>query len=301
MTHEGKSIPVGVRTDNTCCITCRKCGAERCDAAYELVTEGRCCEHSSEPNHTGLCVTSCCACPPLGNVCATLDTGGTCPSVDGMEITLTQSAGVTICSGENPMTRAGGVMCYPESPVVGTLKTGIQEFNNNYEKWGFSGLICDGLTVAGCSETTAGEFVKISLCCCDMCNEHSTVPGVTGADDNSCSYRLTFEWMEHEVDGEDQLCTCPEGGHGGAIHLVPTCTSETPDCSILYWDLTHEVGNCGTGTVAGGGQSDFLLRYELSNREAEGGGWWNCDCCQNGEGASDNDVEITVTITAGDC
>jgi len=189
------------------------------------------------------------------------------------------------------------VLCYPDSDpaLIGTLKTGIQEQNNNYEKWGFSGLICDGLTVPGCGETTAGEFVRISLCCCDICNESSTVP-TTGADDNTCSYRLTFEWEEHEVDGVDQLCTCPDGG---SAHLVPTCESEL-QCFNLEADLTHEAGTCGTGTVEGGGQGDFLLRYELASRDG-GMGWWNCDCCQNGDGASDNDVVITVTITAGEC
>jgi len=66
----------------------------------------------------------------------------------------------------------------------------------------------------------------------------------------------------------------------------------------LHWDLTFEAGTCYNPAEDGVGANTFLLVYELAARSFEGG-WWNCDCCQNGIGVADNDVDLTVTIVEG--
>lgn len=309
--HEGKSIPVGVQTDNQCCICCDQCWDNNCINMFELITEGRCCGHSnaSDPSvpegqamHTGLCPSSCCACPPTGDLCMTLDTGGTCPTIDGMEITLTPSVGLGLCSGENPVDR-DNEPCYLDLGI-GTLQTGIQKQWNGYEKWGFSGIICNGLTVAGCSETTVGEKIKVSLCCCDICNQSISVTSANKSDCHSCSYRLTFEWERHIPNPAsvlDDFCSCPEpDSYGDVDQMIPACDSVGPiSCPQPWWDFEFAGGTCPTGNPSPG--RPFLLSYELGAPRAAEGGWWNCDCCQNGYGAGDNDVEITVTIVDGTC
>jgi len=198
-------------------------------------------------------------------------------------------------------------MCYPGAGVPATLHSlisGIQDSApNQYEKWGYMGIICDGLTVAGCDTVTAGEKIKVSLCCCDVHNEHINATILTPADCHTCSYRLTFEWERH-VDNPsadlDDFCSCPEPDEYGAVQqIIPTCETAGPpiDCSATYLDLTFESGTCPTGNPSP--DTPFLLHYELRTTVNDKRGWWNCDCCQNGIGASDNDVVIEVTIVEG--
>ena len=298
-----KFIPVGVSTDNECCICCDSCWA---GAPGGDVIPAPCDPETDPGCDAGPCPRSCCPCPPLGSLCMTLDTDGVCPHVDGMEITLTTGVGVAICSGDNPLSRDGMVMCYP--PGAGydgaTLQTGIQQQNNNYEKWGFQGLICNGKIYGDChtypySSPTVGEYVNISLCCCDVVDEWIVVTENNKADCHTCSYRLTFEWQKRAgKDGASDLCTCPMDVDQ---HVVPACSEGTDpvDCTEMNWDLTFGTGVCPSSTV-NPTPKEFLLVYELAHRNGEGG-WWNCDCCRNGNGVGDNNVRITATIVAEEC
>jgi hypothetical protein len=279
-----KDILFGPRTNNECCVCCDKCW-----------------DNKPLDANSG-CPRSCCTCPPLNDLCMTLDTAGLCPTVDGMEITLSKDVGVALCSGENPTSRDGQIKCYEYNPVS-TLKSGIQGYINEYEKWGYAGIICDGLTVAGCDTVTAGEKLKVSLCCCNEPDEHINATILTPADCHTCSYRLTFEWERH-VDNpesdEDDFCSCPEPDSYGAVEqIIPTCETAGPpiDCAITYLDLTFENGTCPTGNPSP--DTPFLLHYELRTTVNDKRGWWNCDCCQNGIGPADNDVVLGVTIVEG--
>ena len=284
-----KDILFGPPTNNECCVCCDKCW-----------------DNKPLDANSG-CPRSCCTCPPLNDLCMTLDTAGLCPTVDGMEITLSKDVGVALCSGENPTSRAGMIECYP-APAAGasSLVSGIQGYNNEYEKWGFSGVVCDGLTIDGCSETpTLGEKIKISLCCCDMADENINATIATPADCHTCSYRLTFEWVPwiEYTPGNFKFCSCPseEDEFGNLNQMVPTCESAGPpiDCHPDNWaDFSLDSGTCPTGNPSP--DTPFLLHYTLDQPSSPyARGWWNCDCCQNGYGPGDNTAEVSATIVEG--
>jgi len=285
--------------ENECCVCCDKCWDNQ-----PLTANG-------SPDELA-CPQSCCTCPPLNDLCLTLHVPQ-CPTVDGMEFTLTKSMGVKICSGENIPSRMGGIECYPSAPEGSpTLLSGIQLGlvggngtkvaggpPNEYEKWGFSGIICDGLTIDGCDVTTSGEKVKISLCCCDMADEQINATIANPADCHTCSYRLTFEWVpwiEYAVGASTDFtyCSCPSTSPE-LTHMVPICGSTDPiTCKSTPWaDFSLDEGKCPTGNPSP--DTPFMLAYTLD----QCCGWWNCDCCQNGYGPSDNTAELSATIVEG--
>jgi len=264
------------------------------------------------PIHTGLCPASCCACPPLGDLCLQLSvyendlTTQICPTVHGTEFRLTaRPYGVDICSGENPATRVNLIDCYPSPTPYSdmTLKNGIQMYNNDWEKWGWRGTICDGLTIPDCDSTTQGEILKISLCCCDRPNEVIRATAATKADCHTCSYRLTFEWEARDPPHGgigDGYCTCPDKGNGDedcaeegdvAAQIVPSMDTADPldPPDPVECDFDFMIGQCLTGNPSPG--KPFLLQYVFPER------WWNCDCCQNGCTHLDDNVNLVATIT----
>jgi len=315
---EGKDIVVGPRVDNECCTCCDKCWGQdadtgstaQCTAMYPAGNlPHNCC------NHTGNCPTSCCACPATGNLCLTISCPQ-CPTVDGMEFNLRQDMGLCICSGEVPTTD-GNVPCYYESVINGgvhTIKTGIQEYNNVFEKWGWTGVICRGLPTAGINADgsdcagdpgdpgkTRGEGLEISLCCCDTCGEKLNNTDVNPSDCHTCNYQLFLKWMSWTAS--DDYCICPDGPMPGAppgtfseTQLVPICNlgfapPPPASCDSVTHDVFFEDGQCKSGNPST--ERPFILHYSYEDR------WWNCDCCQNGGEAADNDVDMTFTIIEG--
>ena len=311
-----KNIPVGVQTDNECCICCDKCWYGNCKPMYNE-EDPEACVH-----HTGVCPTSCCACPPLGNLCLTISCPK-CPTVNGMEFSLRQDMGVCLCSGTVPVTDAH-VPCYYDTVIDGTnhtIKTGIQEHHNVYEKWGWTGVICRGLDTAGMNADgsdcagdpvgagganagkTRGEQLEIALCCCDTCGGKVENTSANPSDCHTCNYQLFLKWSSWTAS--DDFCTCPDGPDpacpppcGDETKLVPICNmSSAPppaSCDSQTHDMHFEDGQCPTGADAKDSDRPFILHYSFEDR------WWNCDCCQNGGEPGDNDVDMTFTIVEGD-
>ena len=358
--RERKKILVGTQYENECCTCCDVCfegtwpansphghaGRDGCPNITDHDTNHRCCFHKhGEPDegqvsyyHSGACPYSCCACPPLGNVCLQLTVkngaGDTICNAEGqpngMEFTLTPEFGQVLCRTGNPPNHSngswgseGGVPCYtagghgqdppPHSiirPDVVTLQYGIQKYDNWYEKWGWSGTICQGLEIGApwvCTESdgvtpklTDGEKIKISLCCCDTCNHHVGVTYNEPADCHSCSYRLSIEWEPQEgMDGADSpFCSCPDYDMTSFDRpLTPTCDTVDPavDCTDAIIDFEFDAGQCASGSVDPTADNfsvnrPFVLEYILPDR------WWHCDCCQNGMQAGDDDAFIYATI-----
>ena len=309
-----KVIPVGPQTDNECCVCCDKCWNDSSPHIWELDTHMKCqdiagpggehIEGECYPIYTGLCPASCCACPPLGALCLTLSTDQ-CPVLDGAQFQLTSRPyGVDICSGHNPITKDGHIECYIEGlPYADmTLRNGIQMYNNDHEKWGWSGWICDDIFWPGCEDDlgvpipTRGEHLMISLCCCDSSNEFIYATRETPADCHTCSYRLTFEWQDNNCedpwpDGE-QACTCPSDEYEDKV-IPPNDVVDPPtilDEAYIDWDFY--AGQCLTGNPSP--DTPFVLVYELNNK------WYNCDCCMNGFEEGDDTVSIMATITEVD-
>ena len=319
----GKDIPVGVQTDNDCCICCDKCWDDNCNAMYPGAghdsSAQNCC------NHTGNCPTSCCACPPTGNLCATLSAPN-CPNVDGMEFSLRQDMGVCLCSGTVPVTNSN-VPCYYDSVFNGvnhTIKTGIQEQNNVFEKWAWTGVICRGLTpplnVDGSTcvgdpgpgannGKTRGEGLEIILCCCDTCGEDINNTAANPSDCHTCNYQLFVRWVNWEPD---VFCTCPDGPDptcpppcGEQTQLVPICniggTAPPANCDSETHNMAFEDGQCPTGNpLRTNDDTPFILHYTFEDR------YWQCDCCDRGyvgppaNGVLKKDVDLTITIVEGD-
>ena len=314
MTDAPKKIQVGPKTNNTCCVCCDKCWDLNEQSIWELNTDMKCqkvagpggdhTEGSCYPIHTGVCPASCCACPPMGDLCLQLTvydddlTTTKCPTVHGTEFRLTADPyGVDICKS-NPTTHVNEIDCFREGTPYAdmTLLDGIQMYDNDWEKWGWHGTICDGLEIADCDSTTEGEILKISLCCCDVPNETILATKDTKADCHTCSYRLTFEWETHD---DDEYCTCPDKGNDDpdcvdegleAAKITPAhdeadpITMNNPQC-----DFDFMIGQCITGNPSPG--KPFILQYIFPNR------WWNCDCCQNGCTHLDHNVNLIATIT----
>jgi len=311
-----KHIPVGVQTDNECCICCDKCWHGNCKPMYNE-EDPEACVH-----HTGVCPTSCCACPPTGNLCLTVSCPK-CPTVDGMEFNLRQDMGICLCSGTIPTTDTS-VPCYYDTVINGTnhtIKTGIQEQNNLFEKWAWTGVICRGETItnhdgSACAGDpipapapnhgkTRGEQLSIILCCCDTCGEKVENTAANPSDCHTCNYQLFLQW--HHWTASDDFCTCPTGPAthcpppcGDEAQLVPICNMSSPPppaaCDSQTHDMHFDDGQCPSGntnTDAGSPDRPFILHYSFEDR------WWNCDCCQNGDGATDNDVDMTFTIVEG--
>ena len=305
-----KHIPVGVQTDNECCICCDKCWHGNCKPMYNE-EDPRACTH-----HTGVCPTSCCACPPTGNLCLTIS-APKCPTVDGMEFNLRQDMGVCLCSGSTPTTETN-VPCYYDTVINGTnhtIRTGIQEQNNLFEKWAWTGVICRGLTVTNHDGSTCagdpavganngktrGEKLNIILCCCDTCGEKINPTSNNPQDCHTCNYQLFLQWG-HWTHGDD-FCTCQDGPNpgcpppcGNEEMLIPICSYGPPAvCDNDTHDMFFYTGQCASGNTDNEGSPTrpFILEYSYDDR------WWNCDCCQNGDQPTDNDVDITFTIVEG--
>lgn len=285
ITSKDHRIKIGPESDNECC-TC--CGMATCSDAY-IADVGVGC-----PSH-------CCPCPPMGNIIASF-ASTQCAPLDGLELTFTPAIGIARCSGWNP--RNGLVPCYPtvyETPVCNAevppgdmlcgntyppiLQSTLKNFE--YEKWGYSGLICDGDLGAECS----GQNIIMSLCCCDLHTSSSLAAGTVG-DCHSCRYQLHIEFERWDPNDSESYCSCPKGdGYGGAdAFALPTCTAGSPpvmpcEPAELVWPLT--ASDCDSPNAGAG----WTMTYALENV------WWNCDCCAGGVDEGDDIVDVTVTFT----
>jgi len=254
-----------------------------------------------------------------------------CPIVDGMEFSLRQDMGVCLCSGTVPVTNSL-VPCYYDSVYNGinhTIKTGIQEQNNVFEKWAWTGVICrgldppaggnaDGSTCAGDpgpganNGKTRGEQLEIILCCCDTCGEDINNTAANPSDCHTCNYQLFLRWSNWAPGGPDDFCTCPDGPDptcpppcGDEVSLVPICNMggapPPADCDAMTHNMGFEDGQCPTGNpLRTNDDTPFILHYTFEDR------YWQCDCCQRGyvgpiaDGILKKDVDMTFTIVEGD-
>ena len=285
----GDKLKIGPESDNECCVCC---GAQECSAAYEN-TVGQGC-----PSH-------CCPCPPMGSVIASF-ASTQCAPLDGLELTFTRALGIPICSGDNPQHESLG--CYksdfdtstcgietpngPELSGCGAYPEIYQETLHNfeYEKWGFSGLICDGDLGAECT----GQNVKMSLCCCDHMDASAIGTGTIG-DCHSCRYQFQIQFQTHDPNDVDSYCSCPTGeGYGGAdAFALPFCEPGSPvawPCGSPESTLTMTASDCD---IPGLGEA-WTLTYALTDV------YWNCDCCAGGADEGDDTVDVTVTFTKAD-
>ena len=188
-----------------------------------------------------------------------------------------------------------------------------------FEKWAWTGVICRGETItnydgSACAGDpvaagpgsnngkTRGEQLSIILCCCDTCGEKIENTAANPSDCHTCNYQLFLQW--HHWTTADDFCICPTGPNpgcpppcGNEEQLVPICSYGPPaSCDSSTHDMHFEDGQCPSGntnTDAGSPDRPFILHYSFEDR------WWNCDCCQNGGEATDNDVDMTFTIVEG--
>ena len=352
-----------------CCITCYDVGKDgEIVAAQNTSTatqaDGACvCQQpeggAANPDvysWIGGCPMSCCSCFPTGDLCMTLrvfnSAGdiGTCP-LDGTEILLSRCAwtsddlenevgGKTLC--RNIPINNNNIPCYtdPNPEAKTSLRYGVQrrdgivnfpvEANNAYEKWGYKGKLCtNDDTAFGTGPDDRGEWVTISLCCCDTPTAGGgTVLGwFTDMDDRpppghpeqvynitkenpgdcqTCSYQMIWDWNKFAVPGEagTWYCSQPSWEHSHeSEELVPICKNHDGEgfgCTnqgshVLPWTLI--LGNCPTGCKTEDDCDGFLLKYAVS------GVYYNCNCCQNGRDEDDDTVimEATITPCAGSC
>ena len=306
----------------------------------------------------GGCPMSCCSCYPTGDLCMTLRVYnifgeiGNCP-LDGTEILLSrcpwthadlanEEGGKELCR-DNPVNH-NNIPCYvaPNPGACTSLIDGVQrrdgivnfpvEPPNAYEKWGYKGKLCkDDDTAFGTGPDDRGEYVSISLCCCDTPTAGggtvtswfsdmedrppTTVPpqpeqvfNITKqnpGDCKTCSYQMIWNWDKFAVPGEagDWYCSKPGWVHSHeAEELIPICATHggagmgciDQGNQNLPWTLIQ--GNCPT-TCNEEDCDGFLLKYMVS------GVYYNCNCCVNGAGEGNDTVIMIATITpcAGKC
>lgn len=281
---QGDSLIIGPDSDNECCVCC---GMTSCyDGFIEDVGVG--------------CPSHCCPCPPTGNIIASFSSFE-CVPLDGLEVTLTPSLGVSICGGDNPTN--GNISCYSSifddglcdfvDPPGPDPLPGCEEYpevfqktlrNWPYEKWGFEGVLCSGSLNSGCS----GQNITMSLCCCDLYTASLLADNATG-DCHSCRYQFHMQFDPWDPNDSESLCSCPVGGgYAGANEFaLPQCADPIDyPCGPpkLVWPLTD--ADCDSG----GKGAAWTITYKLEDV------WWNCDCCAGGVDPGD-EVDVTVTFT----
>lgn len=281
--QEDKLI-IGPDANNECCVCC---GMTKC-------FEGR-------NTDVGVgCPSHCCPCPPTGDIMASFASSD-CAPLDGLEVTFTRGLGITICSGENPDNNT--ILCYPstyedglcdfETPPGPNPLPGCDPYpevfqktlkNWPYEKWGFSGVICEDGLGPDCS----GQQVRMSLCCCDLYTASDLGPGATG-DCHSCRYQFHMDFIPWDPADNESYCSCPTGGGymGANEFALPQCTDPINypcNPTQIVWPLTGS--DCDTS----GKGAAWTVSYKLDDV------WWNCDCCAGGVDPGD-EVDVTVTFT----
>ena len=244
-------------------------------------------------------VPRCCPCPFTGGETLDVDfifSGCDNPrtSTWSQTIQLTTGMGIPACTGSfEELTSDAGCGAIPCYGTAGDPSAGTRFTNNaahGYEKYAGSGTLCDdGFAGAGCS----GKNIGVTLCCCDYGAEQDTYANTNiWKDCNICNYKLTVNFMPISGKIGADYCYCPEDPYGmGDQHILPGNTNAIDqglECTNLGLNLQTGVCPTGEGTAFG---DNFALKFVRS------GLWWNCDCCQGGNGAGDNQVAIWATVT----
>jgi len=242
------------------------------------------------------CIPRCCPCPFMEGETLDVDfifSGCDNPrtSTWSQTIQLTTGMGIPACrSNFEELTSdagCGATPCYNSDP-------GYDKFVDNaahpYEKYAGSGTLCgNDDRYAGCS----GKNIGVTLCCCDHGAEQDLYQNSNvWKDCNICNYKLTVNFMPISGKIGADYCYCPIDPYGDDQHFILPGNENGPgegfECTDLGLNL--QTGVCPTGAGSEFGDN-FLLKFVRS------GLWWNCDCCQGGNGGSDNQVAIWATVT----
>lgn len=290
-----RTTRIGPKGGNRLCHCC-----DKCTPVWHPLSPGE--DLSSCPSH-------CCPCPPTGNVCVQFaeppppDNHGLCPNLLASCFTMEAAVapgsvppythsegyeewGCGMNEGFGPQDTEAGNLCYqnrdydtgcmpnyPVHPEEFMLSLATWEF----EKWSYSGVICQ-------TDSCAGEHLTISLCCCDSINP--TRQAVDFTDDcHACRYQFTWNWLNQP--GTMEKCTCPPLGMFD-MNFVPPEGGVSDGPGIMTWNMQD--GNCGEGKPeAFGGNEGWAITFNLTDV------LWNCDCCAGG---GDMDTSTPITVLA---
>jgi len=224
---------------------------------------------------------SCCPCPSIESDRKVLLSITTNPGAETCDfggwnehICLNRLAGIELCR-DSPADSAGGGLgpsCY-ETYSYGEMGKALE-----IEKYGKKDHIFPSIIVDG--EECAGAKADISLCCCGDYGskvKDAGTPTASSGECHTCNYVLTIQFKP--VFGSD-YCHCPDSTD--TILLGYTQGLATPTTWFNQFELISS--NC----------DPLYLEYEAT------GLYWNCGPCLNGDGVSDNTVELYATITE-DC